>query len=88
MQDEQCGRIIIIIKLALHRSRTSGWCSGYSGQYCYPYFSKGHGFESRLGHSHTSPPNRDGILSAALWLPGGGSPKNKFRHIVVWQANK
>ena len=52
------------------------------------HFLQGHGFESRLGRSHTSSPNCDGILGAAQQLLGGGSPHNKFLHIVVWQANK
>ena len=33
-------------------------------------------------------PKCDGMLGAALWLPGGESPQNKFLHIVAWQASK
>ena len=38
-------------------------------------------FESRWGRSHTSSPSCDGILGAARWLLGGGSPHNKFLHM-------
>ena len=66
----------------------AGWCSGYSGQHHHPNFSKDMGSNPVWGAVTSVTPNCDGILGAARWLAGGGSPQNNVLHIVAWQADK